>query len=74
MPNYREGEVVTIEMRGLDANGEIMSETDVKWYGMDNATANGMQGQIVGALLELIAQWSDVKNGSVEVEKRGVMR
>jgi len=74
MANYREGEVVTIELRGLDASGEVMSETEVKWYGMDNATANAMQGQVVAALLELVSQWSDVKNGSVEVEKKGVMR
>jgi hypothetical protein len=74
MANYREGESITMEMRGLDANGEVMSEVEAKWYGYDNATANAIQGQVITALLELTAQWSDVKNGSVEVEKRGVMR
>jgi|OM-RGC.v1.032528245 hypothetical protein len=58
---YRLGETVEVILIQRDADSNVMSEVEVRWYGMANEEANTMTMDLVAAVAEKAAQWGMIK-------------
>ena len=68
MNKYREGESVSMELIGTDAEGLIMSEVKVTWYGFGNPDANRLQMDVIEAVNQAAKGWAAEKAGTLDVD------